>query len=774
MFLFTADTSSNTDIKGDSESCQDDSKETEATAYNPTKDSNNRMQGTLPKDFNYRMQKMKRKITNLQTRLSRMQCKLHKVRREKARIEKSKNKQEMAFTKVFNPDQLLALGKASARGCKWSHPTIKKALQLRFACGPTGYEVLLKQKQPLPSQRTLRRRMENVAFAPGILHEVFQNLKLKVQGMAEHERECCLTLDEMSIMSSVEYDNSSGRILGNATLPGHNDIATHGLVFMMSGITTRWKQVVAYHYTGSSYDGATMKPIISDIIQLAADIGLHVLAVTSDMGSMNRAMWRSFGIVCGKDCQTVNKIKHPCQPNRSLYFLADVPHVLKNLKAALVNGQVITIPNNLVSIHNLQSAEVSVKPVQDLLEFQVNKDLKLAPKLTQATLAPSHFDKMKVSHALNFFSNSVASALRYLVECEGRNAHILTTAWFLDLCNRWFNLMSSRHPVMALSKLNPDQYHQAVTFLAEIIRVFKGIKIGTKGAWKPVQTGVILSTQSILDIQEEVLAKDQKFLLTSRFTQDCLENLFSIVRHNNPVPSPVEFKYALKIITISQFLKATHAGNYQEDDNEFLAEFADDQFQPTQEQVPEVNFNHNIPMEDLTGDELNSLYYLAGYCITRIVNNDKHCYRCLATVKGTDPLSELSARLTNLKEYKEGCLAHPTEGAFQYLLSAEKIFRNHSADQVIAMSDTKSQLATIIESHTSTFQFPQCHNIKAKLLSRFLGVRLHILCKKMRGFLLQTIRNGNLYAARCTLLFCFYPITACFGPPEALNEMKCW
>lgn len=41
---------------------------------------------------------------------------------------------------------------------------------------------------------------------------------------------------------------------------------------------------------------------------------------------------------------------------------------------------------------------MSVTPVQDLFSFQQKKDLKLARKLTGATLNPSHFQKVKVSY----------------------------------------------------------------------------------------------------------------------------------------------------------------------------------------------------------------------------------------------------------------------------------------------------------------------------------------------------------------------------------------
>ena len=35
-------------------------------------------------------------------------------------------------------------------------------------------------------------------------------------------------------------------------------------------------------------------------------------------------------------------------------------------------------------------------------------DLKLAPKLIHATISPSHFEKMKVTHALHWLSKSVS------------------------------------------------------------------------------------------------------------------------------------------------------------------------------------------------------------------------------------------------------------------------------------------------------------------------------------------------------------------------------
>lgn len=81
----------------------------------------------------------------------------------------------------------------------------------------------------------------------------------------------------------------------------------------------------------------------------------------------------------------------------------DVPHIVKNLWASVVKGNLIKLSYAVVDEFDLPSNEVSVTPVRELLAFHKDKDLKIAPKLTEAHVNPSHFEKMKVSVALIFF-----------------------------------------------------------------------------------------------------------------------------------------------------------------------------------------------------------------------------------------------------------------------------------------------------------------------------------------------------------------------------------
>ena len=254
--------------------------------------------------------------------------------------------------------------------------------------------------------------------------------------MTAPEKMCSLILDKMSIKSRVEFDRSNGRFCGNVSLPSHTGIATHALVFMLGGVTTRWKQTVAYYFTGNSTNGRVIKEIITEIIQCASNIGLNIIYVTCDMGSSNRALWKDFEIGCSRNSVKKNFIQHPYYAEKRIYFLDDIPYVVKNIRNHLANGQSIIIPQNLVVKYGLPSDTINIEPIRKLAVFQQDLDLKPAPNLISKLLEPSHFDKMKVSMALHVFSHSVNSALRLMVEVEKWNNETLTTAWFVELMDK--------------------------------------------------------------------------------------------------------------------------------------------------------------------------------------------------------------------------------------------------------------------------------------------------------------------------------------------------
>jgi len=176
--------------------------------------------------------------------------------------------------------------------------------------------------------------------------------------------------------------------------------------------------------------GAVYKPIILQLIKRAHDIGLFVTSVMADMGSANQAMWSSFEITTRGLPQTTCSVEHPQVNGRRLFFIADVPHLIKNLKSAFCRYD-ITTPDG---------RHISAKRLTALIAHDESRDLQLAPNLKSNDIDSTHFQKMKVSSALHVFSNTVRSSIEFmdrtgLLSAEDQKS-ALDTAWFTKTINR--------------------------------------------------------------------------------------------------------------------------------------------------------------------------------------------------------------------------------------------------------------------------------------------------------------------------------------------------
>lgn len=138
----------------------------------------------------------------------------------------------------------------------------------------------------------------------------------------------------------------------------------------------------------------------------------------------------------------------------------------------------------------------------------------------------------------------------------------------------------------------------------------------------------------MIDLTEYLIThRNFQFVLTSRFTQDCVENLFSQIRQKNVVPNPLQFTYNIKLISIAMYMKPINNSNYDNDDQEYLSGFLQ-YLKPDKKE--KIDFNNDVPQNNipnippfifnksctkkLTTLESHSLYN--HYIILRVIQGD--------------------------------------------------------------------------------------------------------------------------------------------------------
>lgn len=160
--------------------------------------------------------------------------------------------------------------------------------------------------------------------------------------MSEFDRECVIIVDEMSVEAGTQYDPSAKKIIGNVTFPSQTTkLAQNGMAIMLDGIATKWKQVVAYEFSGSKENteyGVKLKQLVCEIIiinQNNESLCKHLtLNTSSEHPVQNLTCW-----------------SWP----KKLYFFADVPHLFKNITQSLINNSSIILPDEVLLKHRLSS-----------------------------------------------------------------------------------------------------------------------------------------------------------------------------------------------------------------------------------------------------------------------------------------------------------------------------------------------------------------------------------------------------------------------------------
>lgn len=258
-----------------------------------------------------------------------------------------------------------------------------------------------------------------------------------------------------------------------------------------------------------------------------------------------------------------------------------------------------------------------------------------------------------------------------------------------------------------------------------------------------MQRGIVITTKSVIDLTQYLIThKSFKFVLTSRFTQDCIENLFSQIRQKNVVPNPLQFKNDLKLISIAMFMKYVNNSNYENDDQEYLSGFIEYLSGKQQNKfVADSNNNNNLTNIDtippykkdsikkLTTVDLNSLYNIAGYILRSITKMCKTCINCIKSVQSKTSLQYSFTKFVQFKCYNKNSLFFVNIKTFKVFILLEKMFRHYSKYFDTKNINWKNYLIFKF-SRVPSDHIKNCHELFLKIIKRFVIFRLRILNKK--------------------------------------------
>ena len=336
-------------------------------------------------------------------------------------------------------------------------------------------------------------------------------------------------------------------------------------------------------------------------------------------------------------------------------------------------------------------------------------------------------------------NRDVSSALNFLGD-KKKTDNYKTTTLFIKIVSKWFTLITSRSPSVALGKKIGDEksenkFNETVKFLESVRDLFRDIEIGKKKDFKSVQTGIMLTTQSFIDLTKYLISKRKYlYVLGGRFTQECVENLFSNIRKKFPVPNALQFKHSLKILSVSQYFQELNNTNYEQDDGNLIADFLkrfNKDKSKVVEQIPVIPLEAENKVINMNNFEMNSLYNVCGYVISRICKLNRVCNDCINSAGSKTYLNSniKYSKFVQLKCYRTNTLFFVNNETFNYFFEMEIIFRKYIPYLKNTLNCDLVKFFTQKMAHIRCDTLNNCHDLFNKIMIYFIRFRIRTSSK---------------------------------------------
>ena len=236
-------------------------------------------------------------------------------------------------------EQQMKLLQREKFGRRYHPQTIRFALSLHRKSPAAYREVRESGALILPSERVLRDSTNYFKPKAGINVENIKHLQEKSSLLSGIQRYVVVVMDEMKIQSNLVYDKYSGDLIGfvdlgdpmtnYASLGDEDVIATHVLAFLVRGMCSDLKHVIAHYFAENvtSYQIMSIFWKVVGVLELSLD--LWVCAIVNDGASPNRTFFQLHAkYMSGSNCDVIHKVHNIFGMERFIYFFPDACHLM--------------------------------------------------------------------------------------------------------------------------------------------------------------------------------------------------------------------------------------------------------------------------------------------------------------------------------------------------------------------------------------------------------------------------------------------------------------
>lgn len=229
-----------------------------------------------------------------------------------------------------------------AHGYRYEGSFLIRCLLLKLKSNSTYRHIQQAKLLPLPSSETIRKMLSSTQCRFGFNELALESIQQEMERIPEWEsspqkRWGSLMWDEISLKKDVSWHSKLLEWHGIAdygpdiSTPVKEGIATHCLVLMFRPYLSNWVQPIACFATIHAASGELLHEIITKAIVLLHNHKAIVTNTVCDGCTSNKKAMDIFGVSgesSSDKCETIS-FTHPMDPNIAIYWMIDVPHLLK-------------------------------------------------------------------------------------------------------------------------------------------------------------------------------------------------------------------------------------------------------------------------------------------------------------------------------------------------------------------------------------------------------------------------------------------------------------